>query len=174
MNFLEIAKKRYSVRSYTEQKVDPKDLNLILEAGRVAPSGKNIQPQRLFVAQDDNALNKIKKGARIYDAPVAILVCADVSEAWVRPYDNKNIADIDASIVTTHMMLQAAELGLGSLWICWFDPEVIREELSLPDNLVPVNLLVVGHANKENQTPAMSPDRHDKLRKPLEDTVTFL
>lgn len=174
MTFLEIAKKRYSVRSYTEQKVDQKDLDLILEAGRVAPTGKNSQPQRLYVAQGEEALKKIKKAARIYDAPVAILVCADISTAWVRPYDEKNIADIDASIVTTHMMLQATELGLGSLWICWFDPVVIREELSLPENVVPVNLLVVGHANTEKQTPAMSPDRHEKLRKPLPDTVTFM
>jgi len=171
MKLLELAKKRYSVRKYTDEKVSPDELELILEAGRVAPTGKNAQPQRLIVAQSDEALAKIKKAARTYDAPIAILVCADTSEAWVRPYDGKNISDIDASIVTTHMMLQATELGLGSLWICWFDPVVIREEFSLPDNLVPVNIMLVGHANEEKQTPAMSPDRHDNLRKPISDTV---
>lgn len=172
MNFLEIAKKRYSVRKYTDEKVAAKDLELILEAGRVAPTGKNAQPQRLIVIQSDEGMTKLKKASRTYDAPTAILVCADTSETWVRPYDGKVIYDIDASIVTTHMMLQATELGLGSLWICWFDPAVIRKEFHLPDQLEPVSILLVVHANEEQPTPAMSPDRHDKLRKPLSDTVT--
>jgi len=174
MNFLELAKKRYSVRSYTNEKVTGDNLELILEAGRVAPTGKNTQTQQLFVVQSDEALAKVKKAARIYDAPVAIVVCAETEKAWIRPYDGKNIADIDASIVTAHMMLQATELGLGSLWVCWFDPAVIRKEFALPDNLEPVNILLVGHANEEKPTPAMSPDRHNKLRKPLSDTVTHM
>jgi len=173
MNFLELAKKRYSVRSYTDQKVDKDDLDLILEAGRVAPTGKNNQPQRLIVVQNEEGMEKLGKATRIYNAPVAIIICSDTEETWSRPYDGKKLTDIDASIVTTQMMLQATELRLGSLWVCWFDPEIIRTEFALPDHLEAISILVIGHANEEKQTPAMSPDRHDKLRKPLSETVFY-
>lgn len=169
MNFKDVAKRRYSVRKYTAQKVEKEKLDLILEAAHVAPTGANKQPVRLIVAQSPEALAKVGKAARFYGAPCVIIVCSDVDKAWVRPYDGKNIADIDASIITDHMMLQATELGLGSLWICWFDPEVVKSEFGLPENLVPVNLLALGYADG---APA-SPDRHNKTRNPIELLVSY-
>jgi len=77
-------------------------------------------------------------------APLAIIVCADHNKAWVRPFDKKQTGDIDASILTDHMMLQATELGLGTVWVCYFKPDVIKKEFELPDNLEPVNILVIG------------------------------
>lgn len=172
MNFLELARKRYSVRSYTEEKVDRESLDLILEAGRVAPTAANRQPQHLIVVQEKEGLNKLSKAANIHGAPLAIIICSDGKQAWTRAYDQKQTTDIDASIVTDHMMLQAADLGLGSLWICHFDPEKLRQEFSLPGNIEPINILTIGHANL-NEEPARSPDRHDKLRKPLSETVFY-
>jgi nitroreductase len=169
MTFLELAKRRYSTRSYLAKKVEPEKLRLILEAGRVAPTGANRQPQQLVVVQEISGLEKLKKAARIHGAPLAIIVCADKHTVWVRPDDGKNLIDIDASIVTDHMMLQATELGLGSVWICWFKPEVIKEEFNLPDNIEPVNILCIGYAS----SPAASPDRHDVMRKPLSETVSY-
>jgi nitroreductase len=169
MNFIDIAKQRYSVRKYTDQKVEKEKLNLILEAARIAPTGANKQPVHLIVAQSPEALEKVNKAARVYGAPCVIIVCSDIDKAWVRPYDGKNIADIDAAILTDHMMLQATELGLGSLWICWFKADVIKAEFGLPDNLVPVNLLALGYADGE---PA-SPDRHDQTRNPIESLVSY-
>lgn len=89
--------------------------------------------------------------------------------AWKRPFDGKNTVDIDASIVTDHMMLQATELGLGTVWICYFKPDVLKKEFNIPDHVEPVNILAVGYAAGESS----SPDRHDKLRKPLKETVFF-
>lgn len=169
MDFLELAKKRCSVRSFTEQKVEAEKLAQILEAGRVAPTGANRQPQRVLVIQSEEGLQKLGKAAKIFGAPVALLVCADRSEAWVRPYDNKNISDIDASIITDHMMLEATQLGLGSVWICHFKPDVVRSEFKLPDHLEPVNLLVMGYA----KGPVASPDRHSETRKPISETVFY-
>ncbi len=100
-------------------------------------------------------------------APTAVIVCADTSEAWTRKYDGKNISDIDASIVTDHMMLAAASLGLDTLWICMFKPEAVREEFALPANVEPVNILLIGYGDG----PAADPNRHDTLRKPLSATV---
>lgn len=113
MEFLDIAKKRYSVRNYTEQKVEAEKLEQILEAAHVAPTAANLQPVHLVVAQSEEALQKVGKAANIYNAPVAVIVCADHDKAWVRPFDHKNTCDIDASILTDHMMLQQRSLGLA-------------------------------------------------------------
>ena len=133
MDFINIAKKRHSVRSYTSQKVEPEKLEQILEAAHVAPTAANLQPVHLIVVQSEEGLAKISKAAGIYNAPLAIIVCADHEKAWVRPFDQKQTGDIDASILTDHMMLQATELGLGTVWVCYFKPDVLREEFQLPD-----------------------------------------
>ena len=106
MELLEIAKKRFSVRNYTNQKVEPEKLAKILEAAHVAPTAANLQPVHLIVAQSDEALAKVGEAAEVYGAPLAIIVCADHNKAWVRPFDKKQTGDIDASILTDHMMLQ--------------------------------------------------------------------
>lgn len=155
MDFLTLVKRRYACRQYQDRKVEPEKLQEILEAGRVAPTGANRQPQRLVVIQSKEGMERLARCTRDFGAPLAILVCAATDEAWTRKYDGKMIADIDAS------------LGLDSLWICMFKPEAVREEFHLPDNVVPVNILLIGYGAGE---PA-SPDRHDKLRKPLSETV---
>ena len=169
MNFLALAKTRYSVRNYTGQNVEDDKLARILEAGRVAPTAANRQPQRLLVVKSDEGLQKLAKAARTFQAPLAIIVCADHNAAWIRNYDRKSATDIDASIVTDHMMLQATELGLGTLWICAFDPKVVRAEFKLPEHIEPINILIIGYGCGE----AKSPDRHVTDRKPLTETVQY-
>ncbi|MDP4125774.1 MAG: nitroreductase family protein [Bacillota bacterium] len=169
MTFLELAKKRYAVRNFQVKKVEEEKLLKILEAGRIAPTGANTQPQRIIVIREEEGLEKLMKGARIYGAPLALLVCTDHTVSWKRPLDGKDIAEIDASIVTDHMMLQATELGLGTCWICYFDPKIIRAELKIPDDFEPVNILAIGYAANE----ALSPDRHNTLRKSIEHTVKY-
>lgn len=170
MEFLDITKTRYSVRNYKNIKVEKDKLNKILEAAHVAPTAANLQPVRLLVVQDEATLSKIGNAANIYHAPLAIVVCSDHSKAWQRPFDGKLTTDIDASIITDHMMLEATELGLGSVWICYFKPDVLKSELNLPEGLEPVNILAIGYAD---ETPA-SPDRHSKQRIPLNELVTII
>lgn len=167
MDFLKLAKKRYACRKYLSRQVEPEKLELILEAGRVAPTGANRQPQRLVVVQSKEGMERLARCTRDFGAPTAVIVCADTSEAWTRKYDGKNISDIDASIVTDHMMLAAASLNLDTLWICMFKPEAVREEFALPANVEPVNILLIGYG----YGPAADPNRHDTLRKPLSATV---
>ena len=169
MDFIEIAKKRYSVRGYQDKKVEEEKLEKILEAAHVAPTAANLQPIRLIVVQSREGLAKIGKGANLYGAPLAVIVCADHGKAWVRPFDKKQTADIDASILTDHMMLQATELGLGSVWICYFKPDVISREFGLPDNLEPVNILAVGYSDEE----AADPERHAQTRIPVDEMIFY-
>jgi nitroreductase len=169
MNFLELAKKRYAVRGFQSTKVEPEKLKLILEAGRVAPTGANKQPQELIVIQEKEGQEKLKKAANLFGAPLAIIVCGNKKTVWVRPFDGKNLIDIDTSIVTDHMMLQATELGLGTIWVCYFKPDILKQEFNLPENIEPVSILGIGYPAGQ----VLSPDRHDKLRKPLNETVSY-
>ena len=141
MDFLALAKKRCSVRSYSTKKVEQSKLDLILEAARIAPTAANRQPQRLLVLASDAGLEKLRKGANIYGAPLALVVCTDHAASWKRSYDAMDAAVIDATIVAAHAMLEAAELGLASIWVCHFNPAVVRSEFSIPDSIEPVHVL---------------------------------
>lgn len=169
MDFITIAKQRMSVRSYTDKKVESEKLEKILEAAHVAPTAANLQPVHLIAVQSEEGLAKIGKAANIYGAPLAIIVCADHNKAWVRPFDKKQTGDIDASILTDHMMLQATELGLGSVWVCYFKPDVLSREFNLPANLEPVNILVIGYSDEE----AADTNRFDTQRNPMSQLVSY-
>lgn len=169
MDFINIAKQRQSVRRYKNQKVEPEKLNQILEVAHVAPTAANLQPVHLIAVQSEEGLVKISKAAGIYNAPLAIIVCADHNKAWIRPFDQKQSGDIDASILTDHMMLQATELGLGTVWVCYFKPDVLREEFNFPDNLEPVNILVIGYSDDD---PADT-NRFDAQRIPMSQLVSY-
>ena len=169
MDFLEIAKKRYSVRTYDNKPVEKEKLDKILASAHVAPTAANLQPVKLLVVQDKERLNSIAKAGNIYNAPLAIIVCADHSKAWTRPFDGKQTTDIDATILTDHMMLQATELGLGTVWVCFFKPDVIKQEFQLPDTLEPINILAVGYGKG---VPAEL-DRHSSTRIPMEELVSY-
>ena len=168
MDFMTLAKKRCSIRAYTDRKVEPEKLAQILEAARIAPTAKNLQPLKLLAVQSEEGLVRIGKAANVYGAPLAIVVCADRDRNWIRPFDGKQTGDIDASILTDHMMLQATELGLGSVWICFFKPDVLREEFALPENLEPINILAIGYAAGEHA----KSDRHE-VRVPLDQLVAY-
>lgn len=169
MDFLNIAKSRYSVRSYTNKKVEKEKLDKILEAAHIAPTAANLQPVRLLVVQEESGLTKIGKAANIYNAPLAVIVCSDHSKAWKRPFDGKQTIDIDASIITDHMMLEATELGLGTVWVCYFKPDIIKSEFDLPEGLEPINILVIGYTDEQ---PA-NPERYSTHRISLSELVSY-
>lgn len=156
MEFLDLARQRYSVRAYQPQAVEEAAVERIIEAGRVAPTAANRQPVRIVQVSTSEGLDRLAQGAEVYGAPLAFVVCANRERAWRRDYDGKVTADIDASIVTDHMMLEATSLGLGTVWVCWFDPQAVSRALGLPEGWEPVNILAVGHAAC---TPA-SAERH--------------
>lgn len=169
MNFIDIAKKRYSCRSFQEKKIEQEKLDQILEAARIAPTGANRQPQVLIVVQKEEALKKLEKATNTYKAPLAIIVCCDTLKTWTRPFDGKMLTDIDASIVTDHMMLQATDLDLGSVWIANFKADSVRAEFGLPNNLDIISILLIGY----NAGKVESPDRHATTRNPIESIVRY-
>lgn len=167
MDFLSLAKQRYSCRAFLDKKVEKEKIDKILEAGRIAPTAVNFQPQRILVLDDKDELTKLSKCTKFgWSAPVILVICYDKNISWKRKYDEKDEGIIDASIVTTHMMLEAQDLGLGTTWIGSFDPEKIREEYSIPDNLEIVALLPIGYPAED----AMPSPMHEK-RNNLEEMV---
>ena len=168
MTFQELAKNRYSVRSFRETPIEKEHMDLILEAGRVAPTACNFQPQKIYVARSDEAREKLASVCRCtFGAPVILVVGYDRTRDW----KNKLMPDLtsgetDAAIVCTHMMLQAADLGIGSCWVGYFNPEQVAEVLGLPENITVTALLPIGYP-AENAAPL---PLHSQYRE-LADTV---
>jgi len=151
MSFLELAKRRYSVRSYKDIPVEEEKLKYVLEAGRVAPSAVNFQPLHFVVAQDEEMRKKIASTYKkdwILQAPVIMVICGDHSKAWRRP-DGKDHCDIDAAIAIDHMTLAAADLGLGTCWVCMFNSMQCHRILDLSPQMETIALLPLGYPADE-------------------------
>ena len=166
-SFNDLARARFAVREYKQTPVEQSKLDSILEAGRLAPTAKNVQPQHIYVLQSAEAIDKINELTRCaYGAPVVFLVCYDTDQVWSK--DGHDTGDMDCSIVGTHMMLEATELGLGTCWVKWFDPAQVAEAFELPANHKPSFLMPCGYAADGVQPSPMHADR-----KPLSETVTY-
>ena len=154
MNFLELAKERYSVRKFKNNEVELDKLEKILRAAQLSPTACNFQPQRLLILNTTESLNKLKECTPYhFDAPLVILVCYDKTVSWKRKYDGHDSGEVDASIVTTQMMLEIAELGLGSTWVGSFNPEMVKTLYNLPENFIPVSILPIGYPDTEPNSP---------------------
>ncbi|MBN2510396.1 MAG: nitroreductase family protein [Spirochaetales bacterium] len=165
--FMTLARRRCSVRAYTQQKIEKNIIESVLEAGQVAPSACNRQPWMFLVIQSAEGLGKLKKAARIFNAPAAVVILGDGDTAWRRTHDGKDFVDVDTTIAATHMVLQAEDLGLSSCWICSFNPDIITEQFNIPPHLRPVHILTLGYDDNAKK-PA---DRHGLERKHLKDLV---
>ena len=166
MQFSELVKKRYSVRSYKPDLIEDDKLEQVLEAARLAPSAANRQPFQLIVvhtAGREAQLNRIYARPWFVQAPVVICACGNPSQAWVRR-DSKNYCDVDVTIAVDHLTLAAADLGLGTCWIGAFDPSAAREILGLPNEIEPIAFTPLGYPNDEPKP---------KIRKSLDELVRY-
>ena len=169
MDFLKLASERYSVRKFEDKHLEQTLIDQILAAGHVAPTGCNYQPQRILVLNTDESIARLKKCTKChFDAPTAMLICYNKEECWTRPYDGNQSGIVDASIVTTHMMLQAWEIGVGSTWVMHFNPFKMREAFNIPENIEPVALLVMGYP-----APDAVPNERHTVYRPTEETVYY-
>jgi nitroreductase len=167
MTFIDLARKRCSIRSFTKEPVDTQLLSVILEAGRVAPTAANSQSQRIVIIDEQEDLRKLSEFAQIYGATLALLICADQNATWKRSFDQFDTGPIDTAVVMTHMMLAVADVGLGAVWVDYFKPEKVKNLFNLPPSWHPFHVLAIGVPN----VPLKSPDRHATLRLPLDKTV---
>ena len=171
MELLKLMSDRYTCRRYSEKDVKEEDLNKILEAGRVAPTSHNNQPQRIYVVKSEEAKEKLMKDFKFdFKAPCYLVCGYNEEEAWKNPLDNnKDSGEVDISIVMTHMMLMAEELGLGTCWIGFFDPLAVKKNLDIPENVKVVAVLSLGYHREDDR-----PSKLHTIRRSNEELVKFL
>lgn len=192
-DLMDISHRRHSVRSYADRPVEPEKLAAVLEAGRWAPTAVNAQPQRIVVLDTPENLAKVREFCTFgwqkkyvdlasesdtpehdrivlyYGAPVVLLVCYDRNACWHHPQTGETSGATDATIVATHMMLEAASIGLGSAWISYFDHDKARELLGVPESWEMVCMLYLGYEAEG----AVVHQHLSGSRKPLDETCFF-
>ncbi len=169
MVFLELAKARYSCKKYLDKPVERDKLENILEAGRLAPTAKNNQPQHIYVLESKESLALADQITPCrYGAPTVLAIAHDKNNVFEYPGGAYNSGAEDAAIVATHIVLAAKAIGLDTCWLNFFDPDKAKELLQLPDNEALTILLDVGYADA-----AAKPLPNHENRKPLSETVTY-
>ena len=166
MDFSSLIETRYSVRSYKADPIEDQKVQQVLEAARLAPTAANRQAIQFVVVHTEGREEELK---RIYNrdwfvqAPVVVCACGIPAENWVRK-DGKNYNDVDVAIAMDHLILAAANAGLGTCWIGAFDAEATREVLALADGVEPIVFTPLGY-------PADEPK--PKKRKELSELVRY-
>lgn len=169
MDFEKVIEERFSVRKFQDKHLEKEIIDKLIHAGHVAPTGCNLQPQRILVINTDEAIDKLKRCTKChFDAPTAMLVCYNKEESWVRKYDGALSAPVDASIVATHIMLEAQNIGVGACWVMHFDPNAMREAFNIPEAVEPVALLVMGYPHPD----AAPIEMHSTFR-PIDEVVFY-
>jgi len=172
MKLKELIENRYSVRAYLPQPVEPGKINYILECARLSPSAANYQPWKFYVVTENSVVEKIKEAYNrewVKSAPMFIVVCKDTAVSWKRTAsDNKDYSDVDAAIAAEHICLAAADIGLGTCWVCNFDPTLVAKALNLSQNEEPVVVFPLGYIDKEKSSAPV------KKRNSLSDITTWI
>ena len=168
MEFNDVLNRRYSCRAFAERGVEAEKVERILEAGRIAPTAVNKQPVHIWAVSNPETLEAIKGVTRSnYGAPLLLVVGCRPADAWVRRYDGKNGAEVDATIVATYLMLAAENEGLCTLWVGSFDPALLREILPDAEGYELVAMINVGYPSLESK-----PSPMHGVRKPVGELVT--
>lgn len=170
MGFLDLAKERYSVRKFTDRPIEQEKLDQILQAALVAPTARNSQPWRIHVLRSEEALEKVNALSRcIFGAPVVLLFTYDRNEEWKSPLEDGVHAGVeDASIVATHVMLEAWELGIGSLWVNLFPNTETERAFDLPESERSVLLMPIGYAAQDSE-----PSEKHAASRPVDELVSY-
>jgi len=156
MEFNDVLNRRYSCRAFAARCVEPEKVDRILEAGRMAPTAVNKQPVHIWAVSRPETLEAIKGVTRSnYGAPLLLVVGCQPADAWVRRYDGKNGAEVDAAIVATYLMLAAENEGLSTLWVGSFDPALLHDILPATDGYDLVAMINVGYPAPESQPSPM-------------------
>ena len=172
MNFLELAKSRYSVRKFDDRPIEQEKLDLILEAGNVAPTGCNYQPQRIYVVRSQDKIEKLNALSKcIFGAKTVLLFTYNADEDWKNPLESGVHSGIqDVSIVATHIMLAAWENGIGTCWVNYFANSKLEKELGLPENERAVLLMPIGYPADD----AKPLEKMHGVYKDIDETVRFI
>lgn len=170
MEFTRVITERSSCKKYDGRKITKEQLEAILEAGRQAPTAKNLQEHHVYVCQSEAALKMIDEVSPCrYNAGTVLVVTYNKDEVFTYPGTTRTSGVEDATIVATHLMLGAKNAGVESCWLNCFDPIKLAELMKLPENEEILMLLDLGYAAEDA---VMNPNHG--VRKPISETTTYL
>ncbi len=153
MDIYEAIKERTSVRAYSPDEVEDSKIARILDAARLAPSGKNGQPWTFILVRNGETRKRLvpacKNQSFIAEAPLVIVACGHEERAYQKMGGYWNSTPVDIGIAFEHLMLAAASEGLGTCWIGAFIEEEVREILGIPDDVKVVAITPVGYPAAE-------------------------
>lgn len=168
MEYEKLIKERFSNRSFSNKLLENDKLTKILYAGSLAPTAKNKQPQKIYVVNSNEGLQKIDEITPCrYNANTVLIVASDKNTAWNN--GNYSTYEMDATIVATHMMLEATNLGVDNIWIEMFDKDKLKEIFKLESSIEPICLMPLGYRKEDSK-----PSPLHSIRKPLQETVKYL
>ncbi|MDE6311928.1 MAG: nitroreductase family protein [Muribaculaceae bacterium] len=170
-SFRSLVLERYSCRNYDSARpVTPQLISDVLEDARLAPSACNRQPWEFWVILNDSKAREAVLASYgrewLATAPAFIICMGREEEGWVRPFDSHSHIDVDLSIAAEHICLSATEHGLGTCWVCNFDPDVLRRGLEIPAGLRPVAIIPIGYPAEGSKVP-------EKKRKAPEEIIRW-
>lgn len=170
MDLLPLMKERYSVRRYASIPVEEEKLGRVLEAARLAPTARNLQPFHIYVVESGENLDKLRTLTPCaFNAPVVLMFCGVEKESAHSALDGRSWAQVDTAIALTHAVLEAQSLGLGTCIVGWYDKDAVHDAFCLPEDETVLALLPIGYA-AEDAVPGQAHER----RKPMETLVTRL
>lgn len=174
MSFLDLAKKRYSVRNYQKTPVPQDELNRCIEAVRLAPSACNSQPWKFIIVDDPELVNDVAKTAFegildfnhfAFQAPVLVLIVSERQKMFAKftgVVKRKNFSQMDVGIAAEHFCLQAAEQGLGTCMLGWFNERRVKAMLSIP-KLKRVELIIAAGYSADDKIPQKNRKTTDEI-----------
>lgn len=170
MDFLELAKNRYSCRKLSDREVEKEKIQKILEAAQAAPTAHNMQPEKIWVITKKEDIEKVGQATTCtFGAGLFFVVGTKNSDGWQREADGRYFADVDASIVGTHMMMEIKDLGLDTTWVGWFDPSVMKKNFPQMKDYDLIAIFPVGYAK-----PEAHPSKLHTSRRALDDIAEFI
>lgn len=170
MDFLELAKKRYSCRDMAKRSVEEEKIEKIIKAGILAPTAVNRQPVKIFRFESEEAIKVLHEATKFtFNAEHFLMVASDKKSAWTRPFDQKNFADIDAAIVATQMMLEIEDLGLSTTWVGYFDAPLLKKHFPKLKDYELIAIFPIGYKGEKGE----ASERHEH-RKSEEEMLELL
>ena len=169
-DFLKLAESRFSIRQFLDKPVEQEKIDALLRVAQIAPTAENKQPQKIYIITKEEDRKKLKTVSKYtFNAPMYFIVCCDKNKAWKQKNEDYISTEIDGSIVTTHIILEAHDLGLGSVVVRNFETENLKKLFNIPENMVPISLLPIGYPKE-----GVKPSKLHFTKNDIKDMVEYL
>ena len=169
-DFLNLSESRFALRQFSDKPIEQEKIDKLLRVAQVAPTAENKQPQKIYIITKDEDRKKLKTVTKYtFNAPMFFLVCCDKNIAWKHKTEDYISTEIDGSIVTTHITLEAHDLGLGSVIVRSFETQKLKDLFKIPENMVPIALLPLGYPRE-----GAKPSKLHFQKKDVKEMVEYL